>query len=61
MTACLTCLFIGPTDSRTAFPFTGGEAAGMARLRTYIWGHPQGAAGGAPHQAPALHYFTDTR
>jgi hypothetical protein len=51
----------GAPDPRGAFPFRGGEEEGVARLRTYIWGSPQGGAAGPPGGAAALRYFTDTR
>ena len=28
----------GPLDARTAFPFSGGETAGLARLESYLFG-----------------------
>lgn len=26
-----------PMDHRTAFPFAGGETAGLARVKNYLW------------------------
>ena len=55
-------LLAGAACPDAAFPFAVGGREGLARLRGYLWGHPEGPDGCAvPGPNAALNSFEETR